>query len=198
MAKLLKLPEDQCRRIGMAGLIHDIGKVLLEDPSEYKKHPTHGYHLLLNSKNATQEMLDAVQFHHESPNGKGYPNGKMKEEIPLAAQIIAAANLFEHMSHDQHSSTHPSPYMALSGLVESAYNGEIDLEIVTPFVSFLTPSFIGQKVVLTGELIGEIVSIDNDEPNRPTVRLSTGQFMNLKVHRYFKIQRVLEKSPTIV
>lgn len=191
IATLLRLPEDQCKKIGRAGLFHDIGKVLVENEQEIKKHVIYGYNILRNSKDTTQEMHDAVLYHHEFADGSGYPNRSKQEQTTLVAQIVATANYFEHLCSDLRYSTSPSPYFALQGLLEAAFNGKLSLEIVTSFVSFLAPSFVGEKVMITGNLKGSIIRIEHDEPSKPTIRLESGQFINLKKHRTFFVQKVI-------
>jgi HD-GYP domain-containing protein (c-di-GMP phosphodiesterase class II) len=88
LSRQLGHAEDQVREAGLAGLLHDIGKVkmpldLLNKPSkltgtEYevmKGHPLRGHHLLRESAGTTELALDVCLHHHERPDGRGYPYG---------------------------------------------------------------------------------------------------------------------------
>ena len=99
-------PED-IRKVYWAGLLHDIGKILIsssilnkparlseEEFEEIKKHPIYGYEILRTSR-LLQEIAEIVLHHHERPNGKGYPCGT--KDIPFEARIIAVVDAFETM-----------------------------------------------------------------------------------------------------
>jgi HD-GYP domain-containing protein (c-di-GMP phosphodiesterase class II) len=113
LAEELGLPPDERRRIHLAGLLHDIGKIGIKDevlrkpgkltPEEYehiKLHPALGYEILKGLKKI-QHVLPAVLHHHESWDGQGYPHGLAGEAIPLIARIIAVADAFDAMGSDR-------------------------------------------------------------------------------------------------
>jgi len=113
LAEELGLPSDERRRIHLAGLLHDIGKIGIKDevlrkpgrltPEEYehiKLHPALGYEILKGLKKI-QHVLPAVLHHHESWDGQGYPHGLAGEAIPLIARIVAVADAFDAMGSDR-------------------------------------------------------------------------------------------------
>src|SRR4029077_9748188 len=106
MAKELGLSEHARSRVGLAGLLHDIGKVgvpdsILKKPSklteaEYeiiKRHPALGAQMLDHPSLA--DVREWVGAHHERPDGRGYPLGLPAEQIPLEARILAVADAYE-------------------------------------------------------------------------------------------------------
>lgn len=106
----LSLSEYETKRIKLAGLMHDIGKItisedILNKPDkldkkewlEIKRHPENGFKILSTSVD-TMEISNAVLTHHERWDGKGYPKGLEKESIPLMARIIAVADTFDAMT----------------------------------------------------------------------------------------------------
>ncbi|MBT2660092.1 HD-GYP domain-containing protein [Bacillus sp. ISL-45] len=112
IAKRLGLREKICDDIYLGGLIHDLGKIgidekILNKPSkltlkEYdviKQHPFIGYksikHVTSFQKNG---ILDMVLYHHERYDGKGYPEGLKGAEIPFVARIMALADAFDAMT----------------------------------------------------------------------------------------------------
>lgn len=94
----------------LMGLLHDIGKIGIEDgvlkkpekltPVEYRQIQSHvkiGVHILADLKKL-HHLLPGVAHHHESMDGTGYPSGLAGEAIPLPARILAVADAFDAMS----------------------------------------------------------------------------------------------------
>jgi len=96
-----------------AGLVHDLGKIGIQegvllkpsklDDDEYnhvKTHPELGVKIM---KPVIQDniLLEAVRYHHERVDGRGYPDGLKGSAIPFAAQIIAVADAYDAMTSDR-------------------------------------------------------------------------------------------------
>lgn len=109
----LGLPLADLHAIYLAGLLHDIGKIGVDDqvlrktgrltPEEFehvKRHPVIGYNILVKLHNL-RAVLPGVRHHHEAIAGTGYPDGLKGDEIPLMARIIAVADSFDAMSSDR-------------------------------------------------------------------------------------------------
>jgi HD-GYP domain-containing protein (c-di-GMP phosphodiesterase class II) len=188
MAKLLKLSDKICIQIGKAGLFHDIGKVGLEKPDGNRTHPELGYNILASSPGVSNEMKDGALYHHENLDGSGFPKGLKKSEVPIVAQITAVANLYDNISNNRHANSNPSPYLAAIELMNAAYENKLNSKIVPLFVNSISPSFIGDVVLLSNGEKGEIITLSVDEPHRPTIRLQSGEFVNLKQNRSLSIK----------
>jgi diguanylate cyclase (GGDEF)-like protein/PAS domain S-box-containing protein len=109
-ALILGYSEKEVKKLALAGLMHDIGKVavsvqILKKPSqltedeweEVKKHAEIGYRVV----DSLLEMADignAILAHHERPDGKGYPKGILRDKIPVSARIIALADSYDTMT----------------------------------------------------------------------------------------------------
>lgn len=113
LAAELGMKEYEVNRIRMFGLVHDIGKIgidekILNKPgvldeaewTEMKKHPEVGWRIL-TSASEFSELAEFVLCHHEHWDGKGYPRGLKGEEIPLEARIINVADSFDAMTKDR-------------------------------------------------------------------------------------------------
>lgn len=113
LAKALKLPHEEIERIQLAGLLHDIGKIgidekILQKPaklteSEYKeiqRHPTIGESIMKPIK-SLNDILPGIRNHHERWDGKGYPDSLKGENIPLYGRIIALADTYDAMTSDR-------------------------------------------------------------------------------------------------
>jgi diguanylate cyclase (GGDEF)-like protein/PAS domain S-box-containing protein len=109
----MKLDQDEINQIRTAGLIHDIGKMgidekILNKPGtlsddewkEIQRHPEIGYRIL-SSANEFSEMANCILEHHERWDGRGYPKGLKGEEISLQGRIVAVADSFDAMTSDR-------------------------------------------------------------------------------------------------
>ncbi|WP_243110028.1 HD-GYP domain-containing protein [Clostridium sp. E02] len=109
MGTALGFPEDEIKELKTVGLLHDIGKVAIEegilnkngklDKNEWieiKKHPEIGYRIL-STVNDLSEMADYVLAHHEHWDGSGYPKGLKGTQIPVQSRIIAIADAYDAM-----------------------------------------------------------------------------------------------------
>lgn len=106
----LDLPADALRRVAVAGLLHDIGKlrvpreILLKPGAltddEYRTiqtHPQAGADLLAHLGSFDEE-IPIVLAHHERTDGHGYPNGLAGEHIPLEARILSICDVFDALT----------------------------------------------------------------------------------------------------
>ncbi|MDT8719260.1 diguanylate cyclase [Clostridium sp. 19966] len=109
MGRALQFPEDRVRELKTVGLLHDIGKIAIEENilnkngkltenewNEIKQHPEIGYRIL-STVSDMQEIAQYVLAHHERWDGKGYPRALKSEEIPLQARIISIADAYDAM-----------------------------------------------------------------------------------------------------
>lgn len=115
IAKEMGLTKPQCDAIEIGGLLHDIGKIgideavltkpsrLTADEKEHiKQHSQIGYDTIKHiSFFEEMGVLDMILYHHERYDGKGYPSGIKGKEIPLTARIIAVADAFDAMTTDR-------------------------------------------------------------------------------------------------
>ncbi|MEI8216786.1 MAG: HD domain-containing phosphohydrolase [Eubacteriales bacterium] len=110
IAKGMKLSIDNVSQIKLAGLMHDIGKIGIDEKvlnstgklsdleySEIKRHPEISYRIL-SSCNEFAEIADLVLSHHERWDGQGYPKGLKGEDISLPARIICIADAYDAMT----------------------------------------------------------------------------------------------------
>lgn len=110
LARKMGLPEEQCERVYLSGLLHDVGKIgvpeqVLTKPGRLtdaefdaiKKHPAIGAQILGNIKQL-QDIIPGVLYHHERWDGRGYPYQLAGENIPLMGRIICVADSFDAMS----------------------------------------------------------------------------------------------------
>jgi putative nucleotidyltransferase with HDIG domain len=106
----LKLPEHDVEVVRISALMHDVGKIGIEDKilgkegpltdEEYeimKTHPTKGA-VIMEQVPQLKDMIPGMKYHHENVNGTGYPEGLRGDEIPLTAKIVSVADCFDAMT----------------------------------------------------------------------------------------------------
>ena len=112
IAQNLRLPPYQVGLIRLAAPMHDIGKIGIpdhilltdrkltdEDLAIIKTHPEIGYKILKDSQSPLLKMSAEIALsHHEKFDGSGYPNGLRANGIPLAARIVAVADVFDALT----------------------------------------------------------------------------------------------------
>ncbi len=144
----LGLPYHQLEIIQMAAFLYDIGKIKIdkeillkpgrlteEELEVVKSHPRLGFDILKEA-GLPDEVSSSALFHHESYDGKGYPQGCSGEEIPLVARIIRAVDTFGALVSER-------PYRKPLSFDESINElkrlsgSEIDSNIVNTFLDIL-------------------------------------------------------------
>jgi HD-GYP domain-containing protein (c-di-GMP phosphodiesterase class II) len=113
IAREMGLSERLIEEIELAGMLHDIGKIGVEDqilmkparldPHEQelmRRHPIYGASILEPSE-SLRPLVPLVLHHHENFDGSGYPEGRKGEDIPLGSRIIIVADAYEAMTSDR-------------------------------------------------------------------------------------------------
>jgi diguanylate cyclase (GGDEF)-like protein/putative nucleotidyltransferase with HDIG domain len=110
LARAYGLNSEEVKEIGIAGLLHDIGKIGIDEKLlnkedalnqsewiEVKRHPEIGYQIL-RSVNEFVEIAEFILSHHERIDGNGYPRKLVGEEIPLQSRILMIADAYDAMT----------------------------------------------------------------------------------------------------
>jgi HD-GYP domain-containing protein (c-di-GMP phosphodiesterase class II) len=109
----LDLPDEEIEKIRISALLHDVGKIGIDDnvlkkpaaltEEEFelmKQHPQKGYKIMSQIP-AMKEFLPGMYMHHEMIDGNGYPQGLKGDEIPMQARIVSVADTFDAMTTDR-------------------------------------------------------------------------------------------------
>lgn len=113
VAKELKIPEEEVEDIKRAAILHDLGKVGIDESILSKKGPLNEKEReavkahpwlateILREIHALQGTIPAILYHHERFDGSGYPLGLKGESIPLSARIVAIADVYQALISDR-------------------------------------------------------------------------------------------------
>lgn len=100
----LGLPRTVSSRLHLAGLLHDVGKILSppeplpgQDKLTWRAEHVRAGERLLRRIPGLEELGPAVRAHHEALDGSGFPDGRAGDDIPLEGKLVAAANVFDNM-----------------------------------------------------------------------------------------------------
>jgi diguanylate cyclase (GGDEF)-like protein len=111
-ARELGLSPDAVERVRLAGILHDVGRVALPDDVLSKGEPLSDdewvlvrAHPVVGARMVETTEYDDIRtwilFHHERPDGTGYPEGRPESEVPLESSIIAVADAYEAMTSER-------------------------------------------------------------------------------------------------
>jgi len=113
IAQGLDLSDDEIEKIRISALLHDVGKIGIDDnilkkpaaltDEEFelmKQHPQKGFKIMSQIP-AMREFLPGMYMHHEMIDGRGYPQGLKGDEIPMQARIVSVADTFDAMTTDR-------------------------------------------------------------------------------------------------
>lgn len=140
IAQRLGLSDEECEKIRVSALLHDVGKIGIDDKvlkkpaaltnEEYelmKQHPQKGYKILSQIP-GIKEFLPGMYMHHEMINGEGYPQGLKGDEIPLMALIVSVADTFDAMTTDrpyQRAMKFEEAVERIQSLVDTRYDARV-------------------------------------------------------------------------
>jgi len=144
LAEQLGLSKTDRDTIYLAGLLHDIGKIGIDDQvlnkpgqltseefEQIKLHPQLGYEIL-NGVRQLDKVLPIVLHHHEAWDGSGYPHGLKKTDTPRMARIMAVADAFDAMSSDR-PYRKGMPIDKVHNILRSGAGSQWDPEVVDAF-----------------------------------------------------------------
>jgi HD-GYP domain-containing protein (c-di-GMP phosphodiesterase class II) len=180
IARWSKLGGRECISVGLAGVLHDIGKAKIDAQ------------LLHKSGRLTPDELNELRRytqHQERADGSGYPLKLKEDSIHPYARIIAISDIFHAMSSKRTYQEAASPYLVLEQLLSDSF-GKLDPGIVRIFIEGMTHFSNGTLIELSDGSIGRIVFTDRNEPTRPMVDINT-EIINLAMNRKLSIRRII-------
>lgn len=142
LADLFELPTENCEKIEIAGLLHDLGKLRVEDAilnkpgalnaDERLKMDRHGFDsdIILRRIKGFKDIANLASLHHETLDAQGYPYSLGAELIPFEARIIAVADIFQALIQKRPYREGLNASEAYEIIFQMYENGKLDVEVV--------------------------------------------------------------------
>ncbi len=190
IAKWLDLPESKVEIVTAAGLLHDVGKLLIPDeiikkpgkltPEEYtivKQHSQKGYELL-KKRNVDIHIQYAALMHHEKCDGSGYPLGLKGDQIDWCAQIVTIADIYDAMTSNRPYRSALSPFTVINSFEEDGLK-KYNIHYLMTFFDHVVNSYMNCKVKLSNGEEGDIVYINKVSLSKPMIKTTDNNFIDL-------------------
>jgi len=145
LGEKLRMNEEEITALRRAGIVHDVGKIIVPDAillkpgplsteeiTVMRKHPVVGERICAPLK-SMRLVLPIIRHHHEKRDGSGYPDGLSGEAIPLPARILQLADVYDALTTDRPYRTAISPEAALALMDEESGLGWWDEDLFAAF-----------------------------------------------------------------
>lgn len=190
IGKWCKMDAEELNILTVAGLLHDIGKLLVPEEilnkqgkltdEEFKTIQSHTLlgNKALKNKGFDQRILLAALQHHERSDGTGYPRGLASDEIEPFAAIIAIADVYDAMTAYR---SYRKPLCAFQVIAEFEKDGlqKYETQYILTFLEHMAAAYQNSRVLLSDMRSGHVVYINQQALSRPVVGLDSGEIVDL-------------------
>ncbi|MDO8653638.1 MAG: HD-GYP domain-containing protein [Undibacterium sp.] len=169
LSRQLGLDDDKTREAGLAGLLHDIGKMavdldILNKPGKLtdaefvsvKEHPAAGHRMLLEANGVGEIALDVCLHHHEKMDGSGYPDRLSGDQISLYARMGAVCDVYDAITSNRPYKQGWCPAESLRKMSEWS-KGHFDEAVFQAFVMSIGIYPVGTLVRLQSGRLGVVI-----------------------------------------
>lgn len=177
----MKMNEEDTRMATACGLLHDLGKLLVDQDiikkpaslteaefDEIKKHPLAGYRLLL-AHDADKTICKVALMHHERCDGSGYPSGLVDHEIDDFSKLVAIADVYDAMTSNRVYRGPMCPFKVIESFEENGYQ-KYSTYFLLPFLENIANTYLTSPCRLSDGRTGTIIFINKHKLSRPTVK----------------------------
>jgi HD-GYP domain-containing protein (c-di-GMP phosphodiesterase class II) len=182
LGMFLKLKGEDLRNLGLAALLHDVGRTRvppdilykpgLLNPDEFaqvKKHPLHGYEIIKSCGQFPEIVALTALQHHERLDGSGYPAGRTGAQIELFARIVGICDVFDALLANRPFRKAFFPHQAVEIIINSP--NQFDADILKVFLDSVIIYPLGAMVNLSNGESGIVVDMNKGYQTRPVVRV---------------------------
>ena len=180
IGKRYGLTDEEIREIGVAGLLHDIGKSKIPDAilnkpgkldddefEQMKSHTVLGFRILEKSKHFSNAIRQGVLEHHEKMNGKGYPLGIENEKIHKYARIMSVADVYDALVTERSYKKGFPKKDAIEIIM--TMTGDLEMKSMQSFLKSVILYPVDSVVQLSNGKVARVVQNNPDYPLRPKV-----------------------------
>lgn len=186
LGRHLGLPKDFLERLGVVGLLLDIGKIKLprelllkndqltsEEFETIKQHVNHSLDILSETPNLHPDILQGIAQHHERENGSGYPAGISQGNISLFGRMAAIADTFSALTNPRPYAEAATPHEALQAM--SNWGDEFyHASMVEQFIHAIGVFPVGSMVELSSGEVAVVISHSKVRRLKPRVLIISG------------------------
>lgn len=201
LGRWLRFSKEDLEVLLVAGLLHDIGKLLIPknillkpyklDDKEYhiiKSHTVRGYHLIKNM-DLDERVKLTVLMHHERCDGSGYPMGAGQEKIASFAKVVAIADVYDAMTSNRSYRDSICPFDVIAQFEAEGLH-LFEIEYIMTFLRNIAALYIHNKVKLSDGREGEIIMIHPNQISRPLVQIEN-TYVDLSKESNIKIVKMM-------
>jgi HD-GYP domain-containing protein (c-di-GMP phosphodiesterase class II) len=201
--KQFKLYYPDIIHLGVAGLLHDIGKFLPQNGTviPYKENMTatekqryRGHVInsngLLKKKRLDGNIIQGILQHHETLDGRGFPLNLHGDRIGIAGKILAIADYYAHWMEQNEDPERTDPF-AVSYILRSQ-NILYDSELIKKFYMGFLNALIGKEVLLSDGTTAKLLSINEKQPRKSRIELQGKQYNLEREETTLEIRKLLE------
>lgn len=177
------ISDEELKVLTLAGLLHDIGKMMVPDNIIQKKgrltlpeynlvktHALFGNNILKGIDNLDPRIAEVAMRHHERCDGTGYPGGYKREQIEPFARIVAIADTYDAMTSDRAYRAAICPFDVIE-MFEREGIVKYDVEFLLPFLEKAVQAYMNTDVRLSTNQIGKVIMINKNEFSKPVVQV---------------------------
>jgi putative nucleotidyltransferase with HDIG domain len=200
-ARHLGHDEAEIRKIGLAGLLHDIGKAkipieILNKPGPLddneravmRQHPNLGRSLLMTSASVEHYTIDVAYSHHERVDGTGYPRALQAHQIPYYAKLVAIVDTYDAITSSRAYDTGRASMAALE-IIYNSRDSHFDADLAVEFIRCIGVYPPGSIVVLNNGEVGVVVESNQSSKLRPKIVLVKDQDKEWQEKRTIDLSR---------
>lgn len=182
LGRSMGLDEALAQEIGMAGLLHDVGKMaipetILKKPSRLdedeietvRNHPRRGHDILSASAGVSETALDVCLHHHEKMDGTGYPKRLPGKALSLFARMSSVCDVYDAVTSQRPYNTPWSASHALQ--LMQGWDGHFDPEIVDAFIESLGILPVGTLIRVNDDKLAIVTGESPSDFTLPRARI---------------------------
>ncbi|KLO21576.1 diguanylate cyclase [Marinitoga sp. 1197] len=195
---------DELLNVSISALLHDIGKTQVpieimnapralteSEMNTMRNHVLFGKKLAIENNIKDPNIIGGIYEHHERIDGRGYLEGKKKEQITTFGKIISIADVYDALTSTRSYKGPWTPYKTISFIltnVEKQFDGTFAQGLINAFGIY--PS--GTRVQLSDGKFGTVIASNRTNKIRPLIKIDHGDTIDLSEEKSLRITKVLD------